>query len=139
MDLQEKSAPPPPSSAKILLTHFDWTLQRMEEVLKNEKTDYFRDAALHRFSLTYDLALKCIRAFAAERGQSCPSAQSCWQWALESQVVDDRLSWEDIDASYHRVSQKLKGDAAEVVYQKLDTYYQLMKTLYAGLSNLGGS
>ena len=122
-----------PSSAKILLTHFDWTLQRMEESLRNEKTEYFRDAALHRFSLTYDLALKCLRAFTAENGQPCDSAEECWQWAAENGYASAETNWQEMTDAYSQVAQKLKGNSADSAYKKLDSYYRCMKSLYQNL------
>ncbi len=122
-----------PSSPKILLTHFDWTLQRMEESLRNEKTDYFRDAALHRFSLTYDLALKCLQAFTAEKGQPCESWEECWQWAAANGCASDKTDWQEMGAAYSQVSQKLKGDSADSAYKKLDSYYKWMRSLYQNM------
>ena len=45
------------SEIQVLLTHFNWNLQRLEEVLKQEKTDYFKGAALQRFGHTYDITI----------------------------------------------------------------------------------
>ncbi len=134
MTQQETSSSPSPSSPKILLTHFDWTLQRMEESLRNERTDYFRDAALHRFSLTYDLALKCVSAFAAEKGPALNSAEECWQWAIANGCTSGEMDWQELNAAYHKVAQKLQGEPADSVYVKLDLYCQWMKNLYQNLS-----
>ena len=46
-----------PSESQVLLTHFDWNLQRLAEVLKQEQNDYFKGAALQRFGHTYDIAI----------------------------------------------------------------------------------
>lgn len=139
MTQPETSPLPSPSSVKILLTHFDWTLQRMEESLRNEKTEYFRDAALHRFSLTYDLAVKCLRAFTAENGQPCDSTEECWQWAIANGCVSDETDWQEVDTLNQQVSQKLKGDSADSAYQKLDAYCRWMKSLYQNLLVRAGS
>ncbi len=53
-----------PTSAQTVLIHFDWSLARFKEALEKEDTKYYRGAALQRFSLTYDLAIKTIQAFA---------------------------------------------------------------------------
>ena len=49
-----------PSEQEVLLNHFDWNLQRLEEIIKQGESDYFKGAALQRFGHTYDIALKIM-------------------------------------------------------------------------------
>ena len=81
---------PPPSkpSLKILLTHFKWTNDRFEEILKNEKSDYYRDAALQRFSFACDMALKCINALAVAQGKTCETFRQSIEWCLENNCLE---------------------------------------------------
>ena len=116
-------------SAKILLTHFRWTVDRFEEILKNEKSDYYRDAALQRFTFTCDIALKFIRSLAAEQGTPCESFQQCLQWAAENQWLAEDAPWEEMETSFNHASRKLKGEAADLEYEKLAAYCLLMKHL----------
>ena len=44
-------------SPQIILPHLNWSL-RLKEAIEKEDTDYYRGAALQRFSLTYEVALK---------------------------------------------------------------------------------
>ena len=53
-------------SPQIILPHLNWSLARLKEVIEKEDTDYYRVAALQRFRLTYEVALKAIRAFAEQ-------------------------------------------------------------------------
>ena len=62
---------PSKPTPQIILTHFNWSLARLKEAIENEDTEYYRGAALHRFRLTYDVALETIRAFAKEQGKIC--------------------------------------------------------------------
>jgi nucleotidyltransferase-like protein len=125
-----------PPSAKILLTHFRWTVDRFEEILKNEKSDYYRDAALQRFTFTCDMALKFIRSLAAEQGTPCESFQQCFQWAMEKQWLTEGAPWEAMGQSFNRASQKLKGEAADREYEMLSAYCSLMKHLCDKLSGI---
>ena len=68
----------------IVLTHFDWSLARLKETIENEDTEYYKGAALHRFRLTYDMALETIRAFARRQGQICATEESCFKWVETS-------------------------------------------------------
>ena len=130
------SPQPPQPSLKILLTHFNWTIDRFEEILKNEKSDYYRDAALQRFSFTCNIALKCIRSLAAEQGKNCETFQQCVEWCLEKNWVEEDAPWNEIIESYSRAPQKLKGESADLEYDKLDSYCLLLKNIYKHLEIL---
>jgi nucleotidyltransferase-like protein len=123
-------------SSKILLTHFRWTVDRFEEILKNEKTDYYRDAALQRFTFTYDITLKYIRSLATEQGTPCESFQQCFQWAIEKQWVAEDAPWKEMETSFNRATQKLKGEQADREYEKLGSYCLLMKHLCEKLTRI---
>jgi nucleotidyltransferase-like protein len=118
-----------PPSAKILQTHFRWTVDRFEEILKNETSDYYRDAALQRFTLTCDMALKFIRSLAAEKGTPCESFRQCFQWAVENRWIAEDAPWKEMEMSFNRASRKLKGEPADREYEKLTDYCLLMKHL----------
>ncbi|MCH8312988.1 MAG: nucleotidyltransferase substrate binding protein [Nitrospinae bacterium] len=123
----------PEPSLKILLTHFKWTIDRFEEILKNEKSDYYRDAALQRFSFTCDMALKCIRSMAAEQGKSCETFRQCVEWCLEKNWLEENSPWKEITESHGQAPKKLKGESADLEYDKLDSYCRLLKNIYQHL------
>ncbi|MEE2987380.1 MAG: nucleotidyltransferase substrate binding protein [Nitrospinota bacterium] len=127
----------PEDSTKILLTHFDWNLQRMSESLQNEKTDYYRDAALQRFGHTFDLSVKCIQAFAENMDTPCQSARECFEIAVKNNWVSKDDNWEDVLQSYDNVKQRLKGEPAEEVYNKLERFHISFKNMYENLSEMG--
>jgi len=130
------SSQPPEPSLKNLLTHFEWTIDRFEEILKNEKTDYYRDAALQRFTFTCDMAFKCIRSLAAEQGKICETFQQCVEWTVDQKWVEEDIPGNEISESYNRASQKLKGDSADLEYEKLDSYCRLLKNIYKRMQYL---
>jgi hypothetical protein len=130
------SLQPSEPSLKILLTHFIWTIDRFEEILKNEKTDYYRDAALQRLSFTCDMALKCIRSLAVEQGAPCDTFQECIEWSVEKNWLEKGSPWKDLIESYSRASQKLIGESADLEYEKLDSYCLLLKNIYNKLESL---
>lgn len=118
------------------MTHFNWTIDRLEEILKNEKTDYYRDAALQRFSFTCDMAFKCIRSLAVDQGKSCENFQQCVIWAVEKNWVEKKEPWKEMTVSYDRAAQKLKGELADLEYEKLKSYCGLLKNIYVHLKDL---
>ena len=68
-----------PSESQVLLTHFDWNLQRLAEVLKQEQNDYFKGAALQRFGHTYDIAIKVIRSIAQWKNLPYQTDEQCFR------------------------------------------------------------
>lgn len=135
--LNKMNSPKPSEpSLKILLTHFKWSLDRFEEILQNEKTEYYRDAALQRFSFTCDMALKCIRSLAVEQGNDCETFLQCIEWLEEKNWLEKSAPWKELTDSCLRASQKLNGESADQEYDKLESYYRLLKNIYERLETL---
>ena len=121
-----------PSELQVLLTHFDWNLQRLNEVLKQEQSDYFKGAALQRFGHTYDMVLKTLRAFAQWQNLSCQTDEQCFETAVSSGWMEQQTDWKEMAADYQRINQKPPQDA-ETVYGKLPTFHYALSQLYLKL------
>ena len=119
----------PPPQKKVLMTHLDWNLQRLDEVLKQGNTDYFRSAALQRFGHTYTMAIKSICGFAEQE----TSDEQCIALAIQNRWTEDQPQWAEMIADYKRVNQKPTEQEAEAIYQKLPRYLQAFKNLYSHL------
>ena len=130
------TSPPQEPSLKILLTHFEWTIDRLEEILKNEKSIYYRDAALQRFSFACDMALKCIGSLAVEQGATCKTFTECLEWFVDKNWLEKETPWKELTESYSRATQKLKDDSADLEYEKLEAHCRLLKTIYSQLKSL---
>jgi hypothetical protein len=124
----------PPQQKKVLLTHLDWNLQRLDEVLKQGTTDYFKSAALQRFGHTYTMAMKSIREFGEHNAGA--DDEKCIAMATQSGWTEDPPQWDEMSADFKRINQKPTGQEAEDVYQKLPRYQEAVKNLYSHLQNL---
>jgi len=124
-----------PSESQVLLTHFDWNLQRLAEVLKQEQSDYFKGAALQRFGHTYDIALKIIRAFAELKNIPCNTDEQCFEIATQNGWLENQPNWTQMAADYQRINQKPQ-QATENVYSKLATYHEAFNYLFAQLKKI---
>ena len=122
----------PSQQKKILVTHLGWNLQRLDEVLKQGNTNYFKSAALQRFGHTYTMAIKSIRGFAEQES----SDEQCITLAIQNGWIEDQPQWAEMIADYKCVNQKATGQEAEAIYQKLPRYLQVFKNLYLHLQNL---
>lgn len=129
-----------PTSTKIMLTHLDWTIQRLEEILKRENTPYFRSAALQRFGLTYEMALKCINSFNDQK-----SAYPV------NDAFEQNKEWLDLVEAYNKIRQQLEvssseltepaitDDVSEAVYNNLSRHCLTFQNLYKHLDSLAAS
>jgi hypothetical protein len=119
-----------------LLTNFAWTIDRITEILQNDKTDYFRDAALQRFTFACDMALKCIISLADDRKATCQSFRECLEWAEENNLLGKDTSWKELAESYDRAALKLKGESADQEFAKLEAHCLLLKAIFKHLQTL---
>jgi hypothetical protein len=124
----------PDSSPEILLTHFDWNIQRLKEMLQQEASDYFRSASLQRFGLTGDSALKCLQAFAQQNGETCDCLDECVQIADKSEWVSLDDTWKGLISAHDKISRGSKEDQVELeIFQSLENYHSAFKELHTNL------
>jgi hypothetical protein len=115
-----------------MLTHLDWTILRLEEIIERENTPYFRSAALQRFGLTYEMALKCINSFNIQGNQA----------------FEQDIEWLELVDAYNHIHQHLdtvnKGgtepavasNLSETVYNNLNRYCKIFQKIYRHLDAL---
>ena len=113
-------------SPQIILPHLHWSIARLKEVIEKEDTDYYRGTALQRFSLTYEVALKTIRAFAEQEGKIFSSDESCFQWIEEKQWVKKISDWESVINNYNKIKNSSEEKSTDNTYKQLRNYYSLL-------------
>ena len=116
-------------SPQIILPHLNWSIARLKEVIEKEDTDYYRGAALQRFRLTYEVALKAIRAFAEQEGKSFSSDESCFQWIEEKQWVKKISDWESVINNYNKIKNSSEEKSTDNTYKQLRNYYPLFNDM----------
>ena len=125
----------PSSKLEVLITHFSWNLQRLDEVLQQEKSDYFKSAALQRFGHTYNIALKIIRSYAKSKKIACKMDERCFETAVQNGWMKNQPEWKEITADFQLINQKPKKDI-ESVYSKLAAYHNALYYLFTQLKEL---
>ena len=98
---------------------------RLKEVLEKEDTEYYRGAALQRFTLTYEVALKAIRAFAKQEGKDFNTDESCFEWAEEKKWLEKKSGWATAIENYKKVKSLPKGKSTGNTYSELRAHYAL--------------
>ncbi len=114
---------------KEIFTSFVKSLQRLEEILKAEKTIANRDSAIKRFEFTVELAWKCVQRFLREQEIVCRSPKECLKEAFKFGLIKDDPKWiemlEDRNLTVHTYDEKI----AEEVYVRLSKYLNILNLL----------
>ena len=121
-------------SPQIILPHLNWSLARLKEAIEKEDTDYYRGAALQRFSLTYEVALKAIRALAEQEGKSFSSDESCFQWIEEKKWFKKKSDWITVIQNYKKVKNLPKEKSTDNAYNELRDHYALFNYINESLN-----
>ena len=111
---------------KIIMPHLNWSLARLKEVIEKEDTEYYRGAALQRFTLTYEITLKAIRAFAEYEGKSFSSDESCFQWIEEKQWLEKKSDWITVIQNYNKVKNIPEEKLRNNTYKQLHAHYAIL-------------
>jgi nucleotidyltransferase substrate binding protein (TIGR01987 family) len=114
---------------KEILESLEKSLERMEEVLKKEKTIEIRDSAIKRFEFTVELVWKCIQQFLREQEIVCRSPKECLKEAFKFGLIEDDSRWimafDDRNLTVHTYDEK----TVEYVYDRLHNYLEIFKKL----------
>ena len=125
----------PPSESQVLLTHFDWNLQRLEEVIQQERSDYFTGAALQRFGHTYDITIKILRSFAKRQGLPFQTDEQCFETAVTSGWMKKNFDIKELINDFQLITKKPQEDV-ENIYKKLTTYHKAFNYLFKQLKKV---
>ena len=114
---------------KIIMPHLNWSLARLKEVIEKEDTKYYRGAALQRFTLTYEITLKAIRAFAEHEGKSLSTDKLCFQWTEKIKWVEKKTDWDSLIKSYNKIKKFPEEYSTGNTYRNLAKHYAIFKNI----------
>ena len=121
---------------KILLNQLDWNLQWLQQMKKNELTDYYRDAALQRFDFTFSTAVRCIRAGALKQNIPCESPEECFALAERVEWLPEGTAWKSMIEDHEKMKPESASTNANAIFANLEQYREQLKTLFDRLSEL---
>lgn len=116
------------------LQEFNEAVQRLDEVLQQEKSDIVRDAAIKRFELTFDLSWKAVKARLEEEGTTCASPLMCFKEAYRRGFMDFEETWVAMVKTRNKTVHTYDLDLAEEVYVALPDSLAAFKKLVSTLS-----
>lgn len=108
-------------------------LRTLEEILQLPFDTIVRDASIQRFEYTFESVWKLLKIYLqSQEGIVCTSPKSCFRHAFRA----DLLSLEHIETCLtmtddrNLTSHTYIEAIAQTIYQKLPTYYQVMRELF---------
>jgi nucleotidyltransferase substrate binding protein (TIGR01987 family) len=117
-----------------LCEDFESALLRLEEVLKERKTDIVRDSAIKRFEIAFDLAWKTTKAFLEERHNvACVSPKTCFREAHRVGLIEYDEEWLKLADDRNLTAHTYREELAEKVYGDLPVALDLFRKLRSAL------
>lgn len=114
---------------KEIFFSFQKSLERLEEVLKEEKTINNRDAAIKRFEFTIELAWKSLQKFLRQESIICRSPKECLKEAFKFNLIEDDPKWTEALEDRNLTAHTYDEETADEVYNRLPTYLEIFKKL----------
>lgn len=107
---------------------------RFDEVLREKKTGFIRDAAIKRFEIVFDLSWKVIKAWLEEHGVTCASPLGCFKEAYRQGLINYEEIWIDLVKTRNKTAHTYSEKLAEEVWAKLPEALTAFRNLSAALS-----
>ncbi|MBU6414641.1 HI0074 family nucleotidyltransferase substrate-binding subunit [Patescibacteria group bacterium] len=119
---------------QALLQEYGEALERFQEVLQQEKTEFIRDSAIKRFEIVFDLAWKTLKAFLETQGIPCVSPKTCFREAHRAGLIEYDEIWMKLVDERNYTAHTYKEAFAENIYQKLPQALAAFQKLRAALA-----
>lgn len=108
------------SKFESLKEDFTKALRRLEENLKEQKTEIVRDSAIKRFEFTFDLSWKLIKAYLEEnKGVVCVSPKGCFREAYRQGLLAYDDFWIEMTDMRNDAAHTYRESLAEEIYGRL--------------------
>lgn len=121
---------------KSLQEDFEKALTRLEEVLKEKKSEIVRDSAIKRFELAFDLAWKTLKAFLEEQhNASCASPRNCFREAFRIGIIEYDDFWIELTSMRNYTVHAYSEALAEKIYVGLPRALEAFQKLNDALKN----
>ncbi|MCK5475202.1 MAG: nucleotidyltransferase substrate binding protein [Candidatus Pacebacteria bacterium] len=114
---------------KEIFASFEKSLQRLREILGEEKTVANRDSAIKRFEFTVELAWKCVQKFLREQEIICRSPKECLKEAFKFGLIEDDPKWFEMMKDRNLTVHTYNETTAEEVYNRLPNYLEIFESL----------
>ncbi|KAA0253164.1 nucleotidyltransferase [Acidobacteria bacterium ACD] len=121
-----------------LLSDLESALARLDEALREPKSDIVRDAAIQRFEFSFELLWKTLKVRSEAEGLRLFSPREAFRAAFQIGLLDegDDVVFQMLE-DRNRTSHLYKAAMAEEVYSRLPAYLALMRKAARRAGDLG--
>ena len=103
---------------------------RLQQVLRENKTDIVRDSSIKRYEICYELAWKSIQECLKNQGlEICNSPKHCFKQAFKLGLIDDEEKFADMVHNRNLTTHIYDEALADKIYKQLHGYAQLLDEL----------
>jgi len=102
---------------------FKSALRRLDEALKDAKTDLEVDGAIQRFEFTFELIWKLPRLFLEDQGIICRTPKACLKEAYRIGVIDDEVTWLNILDDRNMSVHIYDKETSRKIFKRVKTKY----------------
>ena len=119
------------------LTSLEKAVASLDEVLRQEKTVFIRDAAIQRFEYTYELCWKFIKRWleteSSYTGVDRLGIKDLYRKGAEAGLISNTLEWFDFHKARNETAHTYNEGKAEEVYTEAGKFLIRAKELLAEL------
>ena len=115
---------------------FQKSLQRLREIMTEEKTMTSRDAAIKRFEFVYELAWKSLQKFLRRKGIQCSTPKECFQDAFRAGLIADNEAWLRMIEDRNKTAHTYNENVAEEVYGRIHGYLEFFSDIEERLRSI---
>jgi len=102
---------------------FKSALRRLDEALKDAKTDLEVDGAIQRFEFTFELIWKLLRLFLEDQGIICRTPKACLKEVYRIGVIDDEVTWLNILDDRNMSVHIYDKETSRKIFKRVKTKY----------------
>lgn len=122
------------SKFEEILPLFEKAIDRLSEVLNEEKNSIVRDSAIQRFEFTFELVWKTLKAYLEEKHTiEVRSPKESLRGAFQVGLIQDNPLWLETNRLRNLISHTYNEALSEEIYQALPPilalYQDLLKKL----------
>lgn len=115
------------------LEDYKKSVEKLRQILQENKTEITRDSAIKRFELCFELSWKTTSDFLRSKGIFCRAPKDSFKEAFKYGLISDNPSWikmiEDRNLTVHTYEEEL----ADKIYNQLNNYLYLFEELLNSL------
>lgn len=114
-------------------------LERLQEALQQEPTEFIIDGTLHRFEFTFELAWKLIKSYLEYMGmtETTESPRETIQNGFKQGIIEDEEGWINMMLARNSLSHIYDEKSSREIYNKIkNNYINLFVKLKEKLENI---